>query len=77
MEVKHGSYKHNEATQGYPCSLCYQLFKDPRIMSCGHSFCHGCLDNFFKQFKDPNRLSGMPQVNLERFIRQIEYLLTR
>ena len=26
------------------CSLCYENFKDPRILSCGHTFCYTCLE---------------------------------
>ncbi|ESO82284.1 hypothetical protein LOTGIDRAFT_134983, partial [Lottia gigantea] len=25
------------------CSICFESFKAPKILSCGHSFCQGCL----------------------------------
>ncbi|KAK7938419.1 hypothetical protein WMY93_001745 [Mugilogobius chulae] len=30
------------------CSICYDLFKDPVLLSCSHSFCKVCLENWWK-----------------------------
>ena len=26
------------------CSICYEIFKEPRELPCGHSFCTACLE---------------------------------
>ena len=31
------------------CSLCLEYFKDPRILSCFHTFCRDCLQNYLTQ----------------------------
>ncbi|KAM6954497.1 nuclear factor 7, brain-like [Aplochiton taeniatus] len=33
----------------YTCSICYDIFKDPVILLCSHSFCKGCLQEYWKQ----------------------------
>lgn len=33
------------------CSLCLDPFKDPRILSCIHTFCHDCLDLYVSTYK--------------------------
>ncbi|KAK7877115.1 hypothetical protein WMY93_032195 [Mugilogobius chulae] len=30
------------------CSICHDLFKDPVLLSCSHSFCKVCLENWWK-----------------------------
>lgn len=30
------------------CSVCYSLFKDPRVLPCSHTFCKSCLDNLLQ-----------------------------
>ncbi|KAK7938410.1 hypothetical protein WMY93_001736 [Mugilogobius chulae] len=30
------------------CSICYDLYKDPVVLSCSHSFCKVCLENWWK-----------------------------
>ncbi|XP_053290419.1 zinc-binding protein A33 [Pleuronectes platessa] len=30
------------------CPICQDVFKDPVILLCSHSFCKGCLDNWWK-----------------------------
>ncbi|KAM6953981.1 nuclear factor 7, brain-like [Aplochiton taeniatus] len=33
----------------YACSICRDIFKDPVIILCSHSFCKGCLQEYWKQ----------------------------
>ncbi|KAM6953977.1 E3 ubiquitin-protein ligase TRIM35-like [Aplochiton taeniatus] len=37
--------------EDYTCSICYDIFKDPVILLCSHSFCKGCLQEYWKQRK--------------------------
>ncbi|KAI2647848.1 E3 ubiquitin-protein ligase TRIM35 [Labeo rohita] len=30
------------------CPVCYEIFKDPVVLSCSHSFCKGCLEQFWR-----------------------------
>ncbi|XP_053290452.1 zinc-binding protein A33-like [Pleuronectes platessa] len=30
------------------CPVCHDVFRDPVILSCSHSFCKGCVDNWWK-----------------------------
>ncbi|XP_041650631.1 E3 ubiquitin-protein ligase TRIM39-like [Cheilinus undulatus] len=34
------------------CLLCQDIFKDPVILSCSHSFCRACVENFWKEKED-------------------------
>ncbi|XP_049429121.1 nuclear factor 7, brain-like [Epinephelus fuscoguttatus] len=31
------------------CSVCHEVFKDPVILSCSHSFCRGCLQSWWTE----------------------------
>ncbi|XP_027881692.1 nuclear factor 7, brain-like [Xiphophorus couchianus] len=31
------------------CSVCYNIFKDPVLLSCSHSFCKECLKNWWRE----------------------------
>lgn len=33
----------NETRDSVTCAICMEVFKDPRVLSCSHSFCHHCL----------------------------------
>lgn len=33
------------------CTVCYEIFKDPVVLKCSHSFCHGCLQQFWNKKK--------------------------
>ena len=39
------------------CSICWEVFKDPRILSCAHSFCFCCLEEWTKTSTDFRNLS--------------------
>ena len=30
------------------CSVCLEPFKDPKVLPCLHSYCHGCIVNLAK-----------------------------
>lgn len=30
------------------CTICYEIFKRPKVLSCGHSFCFGCLEQMIR-----------------------------
>ncbi len=30
------------------CPVCYEIFKDPVVLSCSHSFCKECLQQFWR-----------------------------
>uniref|UniRef100_A0A8C6WIM6 Uncharacterized protein n=1 Tax=Neogobius melanostomus TaxID=47308 RepID=A0A8C6WIM6_9GOBI len=34
--------------QDLTCSICCELFRDPVVLSCSHSFCKVCLENWWK-----------------------------
>ncbi|KAI3357034.1 hypothetical protein L3Q82_003668 [Scortum barcoo] len=31
------------------CPVCHEIFKDPVVLSCGHSFCRGCLQSWWTE----------------------------
>ena len=33
----------------FSCSICLEVFKDPRALPCLHSFCYGCLEGWVKK----------------------------
>lgn len=33
------------------CSICFEIFKNPRILLCGHTFCEECLKQSIVNFK--------------------------
>ncbi|KAM6954141.1 E3 ubiquitin-protein ligase TRIM35-like [Aplochiton taeniatus] len=35
--------------EDYTCSICHDIFKDPVLLLCSHSFCKGCLQEYWKQ----------------------------
>ncbi|XP_029290711.1 nuclear factor 7, ovary-like isoform X2 [Cottoperca gobio] len=52
------------------CSVCHEVFKDPVVLSCSHSFCKGCLQSWWtgKQIREcplcKRRSSMEPPLNL-------------
>ena len=34
--------------QELKCSICHEMFKDPRMLPCQHTFCLECLENLSK-----------------------------
>uniref|UniRef100_A0A8C6WIF7 Uncharacterized protein n=1 Tax=Neogobius melanostomus TaxID=47308 RepID=A0A8C6WIF7_9GOBI len=38
----------NIREQDLTCSICCELFRDPVVLSCSHSFCKVCLENWWK-----------------------------
>ena len=52
------------------CSICLQVFQDPRMLPCGHTFCLQCIQRNnnrlcalckSKWFLPPNGLQGLPK----------------
>ena len=41
------------------CPLCQQLYKEPKVLACFHSFCKGCLERQLAM-EQPAEI-GMPQ----------------
>lgn len=33
------------------CTVCYEIFKDPVVLKCSHSFCQSCLQQFWNKKK--------------------------
>uniref|UniRef100_A0A671VYB5 Uncharacterized protein n=1 Tax=Sparus aurata TaxID=8175 RepID=A0A671VYB5_SPAAU len=31
------------------CSICHEIFKEPVLLTCGHSFCNACLQRWWRQ----------------------------
>ena len=34
------------------CPVCFEIFKDPVLLSCSHSFCKACLQEYWKEKKE-------------------------
>ena len=49
------------------CAVCFKLFKEPVTLTCGHSFCCACMENYWKSceeataFACPNCREVFPQ----------------
>ena len=43
--------------QGLECCLCYELFTQPKLLSCAHTFCKDCLANLYECHPQQNQLS--------------------
>uniref|UniRef100_A0A672YR53 Nuclear factor 7, ovary-like n=1 Tax=Sphaeramia orbicularis TaxID=375764 RepID=A0A672YR53_9TELE len=39
----------SRAEEDYCCPVCEDIFKDPVVLSCSHSFCKVCLQNWWKE----------------------------
>ncbi|XP_010900466.3 E3 ubiquitin/ISG15 ligase TRIM25 [Esox lucius] len=37
------------------CSICFEIFTDPGTLSCGHSYCMKCLDDYFSKIAKKKR----------------------
>ncbi len=38
----------NVSTEELSCPVCYEIFKDPVLLTCSHSFCEDCLQQFWR-----------------------------
>ncbi|XP_030849508.1 uncharacterized protein LOC115927581 [Strongylocentrotus purpuratus] len=45
-----------EKLQCLNCPMCLDVLKNATLLSCGHSFCRGCLEAYDKQLKDLNHI---------------------
>uniref|UniRef100_A0A671PEF1 Zinc-binding protein A33-like n=2 Tax=Sinocyclocheilus anshuiensis TaxID=1608454 RepID=A0A671PEF1_9TELE len=41
----------SQSQDDYSCPVCHEIFKDPVILSCSHSFCKECLQQFWRTKK--------------------------
>uniref|UniRef100_A0A3Q0S6Z6 RING-type domain-containing protein n=1 Tax=Amphilophus citrinellus TaxID=61819 RepID=A0A3Q0S6Z6_AMPCI len=35
------------------CPVCHDIFQDPVILSCSHSFCKACLQRWCRELQEP------------------------
>uniref|UniRef100_A0A8C6SSZ9 Uncharacterized protein n=1 Tax=Neogobius melanostomus TaxID=47308 RepID=A0A8C6SSZ9_9GOBI len=42
------SSSHGQGEENVACSICCELFRHPVVLSCSHSFCKVCLENWWK-----------------------------
>uniref|UniRef100_A0A667YGZ0 RING-type domain-containing protein n=1 Tax=Myripristis murdjan TaxID=586833 RepID=A0A667YGZ0_9TELE len=44
----------SKSEQNLSCPVCHEIFKDPVLLSCSHSFCRACLQSWWteKAIKD-------------------------
>ena len=44
IEQKQSESRIHKLEESVTCSLCKGIFKDPKVLSCHHSFCLACLE---------------------------------
>eukprot|EP00057_Strongylocentrotus_purpuratus_P009061 XP_011663535.1 PREDICTED: uncharacterized protein LOC105437984 [Strongylocentrotus purpuratus] len=45
-----------EKHEGLNCPMCLDVIRNATLLTCGHSFCRGCLEAYDKQHKDLNHI---------------------
>ena len=50
----------NELEENLECTVCLEPLKDPRTLSCFHSFCKDCLEDVVKTWRDKELRRGRP-----------------
>uniref|UniRef100_A0A3B4B8Y7 E3 ubiquitin/ISG15 ligase TRIM25-like n=1 Tax=Periophthalmus magnuspinnatus TaxID=409849 RepID=A0A3B4B8Y7_9GOBI len=49
--------------EGFSCSVCFDLLKDPVTFTCGHSYCRNCVQQHWDQ-EDEKQLYSCPKCRL-------------
>ncbi|KAG8445229.1 hypothetical protein GDO86_010129 [Hymenochirus boettgeri] len=44
------------------CSVCYNIFNDPRILPCSHTFCRNCLENVVNSSRHYSWRTSLAQI---------------
>ncbi|XP_047438278.1 uncharacterized protein LOC125006364 [Mugil cephalus] len=47
--IAHSSPMASRSEEGFCCPVCKEVFRDPVLLSCSHSFCKVCLKNWWRQ----------------------------
>ena len=61
----------NIASDYLTCSICWNVFTDPKMLSCGHSFCSKCLYDYIKSVSKSKARDGF-DCPICRFTYQID-----
>ena len=46
------------------CTICLELFTEPKVLPCCHTFCKGCLEGILEKSKNKEKLA-CPQCRTE------------
>eukprot|EP00761_Pharyngomonas_kirbyi_P000371 gb/GECH01000371.1/.p1 GENE.gb/GECH01000371.1/~~gb/GECH01000371.1/.p1 ORF type:complete len:446 (+),score=85.80 gb/GECH01000371.1/:1-1338(+) len=54
-----------QVRSSYECTICTQVFNNPVILSCGHTFCRGCIEDWLRHERScPNCRASIPNTKL-------------
>ena len=58
-----GARMHLAVNSLLECSICFQVFRDPRVLPCGHTFCFPCIQKTENQLCSLCKRKWTPPVN--------------